>query len=435
MDIKIEPFQLLSNKGEIVRSFPETTLNTAEAIHVFGSNWSIAQAVVFSAFGFDENLVMDLGYRVQQKDRDATREPLKLNYASPFPRGEISLFWDTVEEEITLGNTKLSEGRLFRRVIGTLGLETLLARQPGQLSGGETAKVVLAGHLLNQPDIMVIDRVLGEIDVQTRAAVINFIKEDTSGTLLVALDNAPLDGVDSYLDTDQDLIRVTDATPIAVKSSHSLFSYSQFEIAFNTTAQAPSRSYLLIDNLVVERNGRALFKQLSVKAPSGSLLWVLGPNGSGKTSFFESLLNLIRPRTGQAFWVEGNFSSDLAKHTAYSPQDPEADVIELTIVEEVGLAYGNGAKADVTNWLTDLGVPSHFFDVPLSEDVSLKKLTSVLAAIRRGKKVCLLDEPTLFLSDVQKSWAINAMRMFLKSGGVILCSTHDNILFDAFNSA
>lgn len=435
MAIKIKPFKLLSSRGDVVRSFPATIINAGEAVHVVGSNWPLAQAVVFSAFGYDSDLVANLGYRVEGEDEDAARGASKLNYTSPFPHAEVSLFWDTVAEEITLGNIKLSEGQLFKRLVDALGLESLLTRRPGELSGGETAKVILAAHLLNEPNVLVIDRGLGEIDVQTRSAVINYIKEETNGTVLIALDNAPLEGITVYLDTDKNPVAVTDTLPATVKSSHSLFSYSRFEVALNIERQEPSHSYLLIDNMSVERNGRVLFKELSVKAPSGSLLWVLGPNGSGKTSFFESLLNFTRPITGHALWIEGDCSSDLATHIAYSPQDPEADVTEVTMVEEVGLAYGNEAKADVTNWLIEVGVPAHLFEIALGEDVSLKKLTSVLAALRRGKKVCLLDEPTLFLSDVQKSWAINAMRMFLKTGGVILCSTHDNILFDAFHNA
>lgn len=433
MAIKIEPFKIVSTDGKIARSFSETTFATPEVIQVSASNWEVAQALVFSAFGFEDNLALNLGFKVQPNNANHQLQSLKLSYVSPFPHAEVSLFWDTVEEEITLGRPELTNLAIFNRLIEILELADLLSRQSDQLSGGETAKVILASHLLNQPNVIVVDRVLGEIDVHTRLRLINYIRSSCTNTLLVSLDDAPLDHVDLYFDADQDLVTAAFDPPTLVRLPRSLFDYRKFEVSFGSKGRNSSKVYLLIDNLGVERAGRVLFDRLSIKAPSGSLIWVLGPNGSGKTTFFEVLLNFITPSSGFVSLIDGTSQKNIVSNIAYSPQDPEADITEMTLFKEIELTHSKRQAAEVTAWLMAIGVDESLLHVALIEDVSLRKLASVLAAIGRNKKVCLLDEPTLFLSDVHKAWVIKAMRMFIDTDGIILCATHDNTLFNLFS--
>lgn len=434
MVIKIGPFNIVSTDEKIARSFSETILTTPSVIQVSASNWEIAQALVFSAFGFDDNLTLNLGYKVRACNANNQRKSLKLSYVSPSPYAEVSLFWDTVEAEITLDRPELTKRPSFNRLIEILRLADLLSRPPNQLSGGETAKVILASHLLNQPEIIVVDRVLGEIDVPTRSSLINYIKSDCSNTLLVALDDAPLDGVDLYFDADQDYVIAVLETPKPVSLSHPLFEHRKFELLVEIEGRSSVKEYLLIDGLSVERAGRVLFDELSIKASSGSLLWVLGPNGSGKTTFFEVLLNFITPNSGYVSLVNGTSQIDIVGNVAYSPQDPEADITELTLFNEIELAWPRRNAVEITTWLAAIGVDKSLLHVPLIEDVSLRKLASVLAAIARNKKICLLDEPTLFLSDVYKLSVVKAIRMFLEAGGIVFCATHDSHLFNLFHN-
>src|SRR5918911_3007905 len=101
MAIKIGPFSISSNEGGTGRSFPEMALDLPEVIQVSGSDWPLTQAIVFAAFGFDRSLIWNLGYKIlEERELETPRETLKLSYASSIPHAEISLFWDTVKEEI-----------------------------------------------------------------------------------------------------------------------------------------------------------------------------------------------------------------------------------------------------------------------------------------------------------------------------------------------
>jgi ABC-type cobalamin/Fe3+-siderophores transport system ATPase subunit len=119
---------------------------------------------------------------------------------------------------------------------------------------------------------------------------------------------------------------------------------------------AGTPAQLAVRNLVVGRGGKAILPPLDFSVGRGSLIWLAGPNGSGKTVFFETLLGLLEPLRGEA-----------------------ADRL---------------ARA----WLEAHGIEEAVQCSALSEDVSRRKLASVLAALARQRDICLLDEPSLFLS-------------------------------------
>ena len=50
------------------------------------------------------------------------------------------------------------------------------------------------------------------------------------------------------------------------------------------------------------RGRRRLFRDLSFEAQAGELIWVAGPNGSGKTSLLRILCTLLVPEAGTVLW-------------------------------------------------------------------------------------------------------------------------------------
>ena len=50
------------------------------------------------------------------------------------------------------------------------------------------------------------------------------------------------------------------------------------------------------------RGRRRLFRDLSFEAQPGELIWVAGPNGSGKTSLLRILCTLLPPEAGSVLW-------------------------------------------------------------------------------------------------------------------------------------
>ena len=63
-----------------------------------------------------------------------------------------------------------------RRVIGVLGLDTLLGRKSGTLSGGEKQRVAIGRALLAQPRILLLDEPLASLDVPRRMEILDYIE-------------------------------------------------------------------------------------------------------------------------------------------------------------------------------------------------------------------------------------------------------------------
>ncbi|MBT3605920.1 MAG: ABC transporter ATP-binding protein [Candidatus Latescibacteria bacterium] len=75
-----------------------------------------------------------------------------------------------------LGQCKQEMQTTLLRVSKSLGIEHLLDRHPGQLSGGDQQRVSLARAMVRQPDIYLMDEPLGTLDADHRLALREFIR-------------------------------------------------------------------------------------------------------------------------------------------------------------------------------------------------------------------------------------------------------------------
>lgn len=73
---------------------------------------------------------------------------------------------------------RLREERFIEpaRVIGLLGLDVLLRRQPQALSGGEKQRVAIGRALLAQPRILLMDEPLAALDVPRKSEILDYIE-------------------------------------------------------------------------------------------------------------------------------------------------------------------------------------------------------------------------------------------------------------------
>ena len=67
----------------------------------------------------------------------------------------------------------------FDSVVRLLGLEAFLARQPASLSGGEAQRVAIGRALMADPDILLMDEPLSQLDGARRAEILPFLERMT----------------------------------------------------------------------------------------------------------------------------------------------------------------------------------------------------------------------------------------------------------------
>jgi heme exporter protein A len=184
------------------------------------------------------------------------------------------------------------------------------------------------------------------------------------------------------------------------------------------------------------RGQRRLFHRLSFNLPPGHVLWVLGPNGSGKTSLIRMLCGLLRPDAGEVRWrgeevraSSDSFHADLL-YLGHAP----AVKGDLTSVENVrfGLAQtGLGADAhEAEAALNEFGLAgrerllARFLSAGQQRRVGLSRL-----ALARSKPLWLLDEPFTALDSQAVELVQSHLTRHVMGGGTVVLASHHDISF------
>jgi molybdate transport system ATP-binding protein len=82
----------------------------------------------------------------------------------------------TVRGNLLYGAPRHGKTSQFDDVVELLGLEPMLDRRPGRLSGGEKQRVALGRALLAQPRLLLLDEPLASLDVSRREEVLPYLE-------------------------------------------------------------------------------------------------------------------------------------------------------------------------------------------------------------------------------------------------------------------
>ncbi len=398
-------------------------IETPAVIYVKGNDLFLNVAFALTWLGYPKDMLAELGYEVEAPYEDSpAAEDSSRHYIGPYFRWEISGFWASVVEEISIGISAINNGYL-KRIIKTLDIEGLVQRDPATLSGGETAKVVLAAHLVRHPRYLVLDRLLGELDESSRHLLLDNLKLVLPDAIIVIIDEAVSSACDFTVLTDSNEAVWHNGLPPTHQKAISLDISDGNLVAevFNISPYNSNRKVVLSDYSVL-RSAKQVFTPLYCTAAPGDFVLLSGANGSGKTSFIEGLAGLLDVEgrvTVDGIDVKGNSKAFFA----LSPQDPQCDITELDLYHELRLASNKSER--IVQLVEDLGMPKSLLETSLKDDIGLQKLTSVLSATLRGKTCCLLDEPSLYLGREFRLFAQRVILRYLLHGGIVFCSSHD----------
>jgi energy-coupling factor transport system ATP-binding protein len=278
----------------------------------------------------------------------------------------------TVQAELAFGpeNLGLPRADIRRRldaVAPRAGIGHLLERQTSALSGGERQLLAMAGTLMMEPRLFVVDEPLANLDPDSAArllALLRTLVDEGAAVVIVehrveeALDLRPdrvlylddgavnfLGGVDGFLEVaDPGAVKL----PFEVTLARARRERSSAPGARSTNGHEPAASPATNGDLpprLAFRGVRAGYEELEVlrgidvSLGAREVVAILGPNGSGKTTLFKTAMNLL-PVTAGHVEVDGRSITNrpvaqLATVFGYVFQSPSQMLFERTVYEEL----------------------------------------------------------------------------------------------------
>ena len=139
--------------------------------------------------------------------------------------------------------------------------------------------------------------------------------------------------------------------------------------------------------------GKSAVDHVSLKLEEGLVYAMLGPNGSGKTTWMKMAAGLVKPSSGEILYENGPIGIESKKEVAYMSTEPY--FYNWMTVADVGKYY--------RDFFEDFSMEKYqemIARMELTEDMKAKKLSSGMMAklkiavtMARKAKVYLLDEP------------------------------------------
>lgn len=374
-----------------------------------------------------------------------------------------------------------------------VGLEGRENYRLDELSGGQRQRLVIASVIITNPKILVLDEPVSALDPVGAAelyALIDNLRTQFNMTIIVVEHN--LNYVLPYM---QNLILLQDAQIVQAGDIDTAFKFmydsvlssnieskfrllmpdlwlvklgleSQYPVEFTkwrkateaiqelqpfippmitdcaVHAAAQEQSHGAKDAVTIKtlnfayRTGEPILHDISLHIKQGEFVALLGHNGSGKTTLSRMMMALSKPRSGQVFIndldIKGLEPADLADNIGYVFQNPDLQILEDTVFDEV--AYGAKVKGYtgieleqmVNSALEATGLTHLAQAYPRILSFGQKRRLGIAAALVRKPKILILDEITSGQDNIEKTLILNYLKRLNKQEGMtIILITHD----------
>ncbi len=172
-----------------------------------------------------------------------------------------------------------------------------------------------------------------------------------------------------------------------------------------------------------------ILHRISLIFAPGCIHGILGPNGSGKTTFLKLIKKIWLPTRGQIFWNGNSLLQEsletISQVMSLVPQNPQVS-FGFTVTEFIEMGCYPKSGSPVLDEVVELLDLAHLADKPMTELSGGEKQRAYIArSLTTEAPIMLLDEPTANLDIQHRQTIWNILEDLAGKGKTIIITTHD----------
>lgn len=386
---------------------------------------------------------------------------------------DVQIVGRTVFEDVAFGLRNVLVGldeihQRVPRILKMMDLHGFEGRLSHTLSGGEKQRLAMAGILVMNPQVLVLDEALSELDPIGRSKVYTLLRDlqrkNNLTVITVELDPSIVPFLPDAI------IQLKDgkvSRKLTVEEYESIRGRSRGEAQEETpyeayvrpnthplvsTGQRPTkgpptlseRLFLEVDHLHYHCGGTGILNDLSFSAERGEFIGLVGPNGAGKTTLIKHLNALLTPPLGTVL-LEGKDLHFEKPETIFHSvgivlQNPDHQIFNTTVAQELEFGLKNlgmpvkKRRARVTDLIGMLDLEEYRHAHPHTLSRGIRQVLCCASIICMEPKLLLIDEPTTGLDDLLIRMIMGMIVDLNARGTTVLMISHDQKLIKRYTS-
>ena len=194
---------------------------------------------------------------------------------------------------------------------------------------------------------------------------------------------------------------------------------------------------ILVEHLVKQYGDNTVLNDINVSIKEGEVVCIIGPSGSGKSSFLRCLNRLEEPSSGDII-VDGAHLMDkntdinmVRQHIGMVFQHfnlfPHLSIMENIILAPTDLKKLSKAEAEkkAVKLLETVGLADKKDAYPDNLSGGQKQRVAIARALAMNPDIMLFDEPTSALDPEMVGDVLNVMKKLAKQGMTMVIVTHE----------